>query len=191
MIPFLVLIVTGVIVLATNGILGDILKNMFTYGISPNYRDTLFETAIEQYKLHTFFGAGIYTTNYYLNGIWNYHNYIFQMIGTCGALGLICFISYVYYSIKQSLNWRTYSVFNLIIITYFLIHGLVDNLYFHHLIMPILCVIQALEHQKKKINLFEIQYREDLTNVKFRVELDSLKVSLLFWTGLIYNKEVY
>ena len=84
------------------------------------------------------------------------------MLGTCGALGLIAFLTYLYFSIVKSLRWRSYSVFNLIVILYFLIHGFFDTMYFHHLLMPIILVLQAVEHEKEDINLFEIQYSDIL-----------------------------
>ena len=161
LIPFAVFGIIGIIVLAVNGILGDVLARMTEYGPALNGRDVLYQIAVDNFNKHTIIGAGVYTTHLY-NYAWNYHNYALQMLGTCGALGLIAFLTYLYFSIVKSLRWRSYSVFNLLVILYFLIHGLFDTTYFHHLLMPIILVLQAVEHEKEDINLFEIQYSDIL-----------------------------
>jgi hypothetical protein len=154
----LILFGAGIMIyLGINGYLSDIVSRMTSYGFSWNARDVLFEKAIERFKIHPILGDGVYTTNYYFPKLWNYHNYIFQMLGTCGSLGLIFFMFYLYTSIRRSMHFKFYSVFNLIIILYFLIHGFFDTIYFHHAIMPIILVLQAVEHENN-INLFEIQY---------------------------------
>ncbi|RIA78410.1 O-antigen ligase [Anaeroplasma bactoclasticum] len=160
LIPFFVLGITGIIVLGCNGILGDIIHRFLNSGSSLSGRDSLYLIAIEKFKLHSLIGNGVYTTRLYFS-VWNYHNYILQMLGTCGALGLLAFLFYLYASITRSLRWRSYSVFSLIVILYFLIHGLFDTTYFHHLLMPIILALQAVEYENN-INLFEIQYSDIL-----------------------------
>lgn len=163
LIPFAVFGIIGIIVFATNGILGDVIGRLVDMGTSFGGRESVYQAAITQFNQHPIIGQGVYTTNHYVYGIWNYHNYFLQMLGTCGALGMIAFLFYLYFSIVKSLRWRSYSVFNLIVILYFLIHGLFDTTYFHHLLMPIILVLQAVEHEKEDINLFEIQYSDILT----------------------------
>lgn len=161
LIPFGVLIAIGIIVLAVNGILGKAFERIMELGASLNGRDILYNIAVERFQEYPIVGAGVYTTHLY-DSAWNYHNYALQMLGTCGALGLMAFLTYLYFSIVKSLRWRSYSVFNLIVILYFLVHGLFDTTYFHHLLMPIILVLQAVEHEKEDINLFEIQYSDIL-----------------------------
>jgi hypothetical protein len=67
------------------------------------------------------------------------------MLGTCGIIGLISFLIYLFLSIKRTCSKDLYSAFVRIIILYFLIHGLMDTLYFNHLIMTLICVLQAVQ----------------------------------------------
>lgn len=160
--PLILLGAGAMIFLGVNGKLSEIVNRMTTYGFSWNGRDALYGKALERFYAHTLLGQGVYTTNYYFDWLWNYHNYFFQMLGTCGALGVVTFISYLYFSIERSMRLKSYSIFNLIVILYFLIHGFFDTIYFHHVIMPIILVLQAVEYKKEDINLFEIQYSKCL-----------------------------
>ena len=103
----------GMIILAANGTLGEILKRMMIVGINLSGREKVFATAIDHFISNPILGQGVYTSRLYLD-VWNYHNYILQMLGTCGIFGFIAFIIYLYYSLKQSLNYRSYSIYNLI-----------------------------------------------------------------------------
>ena len=164
-IPYWTFIITmislGLVMFYFTGLMEDITAKMAEMGANINGRDVLYKIAIERFNEHTLFGAGVYTTHYYHPEIWNYHNYFFQMVGTCGILGALAFLLYLYFSIKRSMRINLYSIFTLIVILYFLIHGFYDTIYFHHYIMPLICILQAVE-KNENINLLEIQYSDIL-----------------------------
>ena len=164
-IPYWTFIITmislGLVMFYFTGLMEDITAKMAEMGANINGRDVLYKIAIERFNEHTLFGAGVYTTHYYHPEIWNYHNYFFQMVGTCGILGALAFLLYLYFSIKRSMRINLYSIFTLIVILYFLIHGFYDTIYFHHYIMPLICILQAVE-KEENINLYEIQYSDIL-----------------------------
>ena len=163
--PYWAFIITmislGLVMFYFTGLMEDITAKMAEMGANFNGRDEIYLIAIDKFNKYTLFGAGVYTTNYYIPDIWNYHNYFFQMIGTCGILGALAFLLYLYFSIKRSMRINLYSIFTLIGILYFLIHGFYDTIYFHHYIMPLICILQAVE-KTENINLYEIQYSDIL-----------------------------
>ena len=167
-IPYWAFIITmislGLVMFYFTGLMEDITAKMAEMGASFNGRDEIYLIAIDKFNKYTLFGAGVYTTHYYIQDIWNYHNYFFQMVGTCGILGALAFLLYLYFSIKRSMHLNLYSIFTLIVILYFLIHGFYDTIYFHHYIMPLICILQAVE-KTENINLYEIQY-SDILNRK-------------------------
>lgn len=152
LIPFALAITAGIILLVVSGVLQETFQRMSDFGFSLNGREDVYPIAIEKFKTHPFIGNGVYTTHLYTD-LWNYHNYVLQMLGTCGIVGLLAFVVYLFFSIKRSFHLNLYSVFILIVILYFLIHGLFDTIYFHHLIMPILVVLQAVEYPEVKENI--------------------------------------
>ena len=164
-IPYWAFIITmislGLVMFYFTGLMEDITAKMAEMGANFNGRDEIYLIAIDKFNKYTLFGAGVYTTHYYIQDIWNYHNYFFQMIGTCGILGALAFFLYLYFSIKRSMRINLYSIFTLIVILYFLIHGFYDTIYFHHYIMPLICILQAVE-KTENINLYEIQYSDIL-----------------------------
>ena len=67
------------------------------------------------------------------------------MLGTCGILGLLAFITYMVFSVKRTWHFDMYSIFVGIVIIYFLIHGIFDTMYFHSILMPLVVVLQAVQ----------------------------------------------
>ena len=164
-IPYWTFIITmislGLVLCYFTGLIESIITKMLEMGANFNGRGEIYLIAVEKFNEYTLFGAGVYTTHYYIQDVWNYHNYFFQMIGTCGILGTLAFFLYLYFSIKRSMKMNLYSIFTLVVILYFLIHGFYDTIYFHHYVMPLICILQAVE-KTENINLYEIQYSDIL-----------------------------
>ncbi|RIA78408.1 glycosyltransferase involved in cell wall biosynthesis [Anaeroplasma bactoclasticum] len=153
LIPFVLLAIVGVFILYKTGLIQEFTSHMKEMGFDGNHRDDVFKTSWDQFLVHPIIGSGVYTAKYYIPagyGFWNYHNYILQMLGTCGIIGLISFLIYLFFSIKRTCSKDLYSAFVGIIILYFLIHGLMDTLYFNHLIMTLICVLQAVQVSKRE-----------------------------------------
>lgn len=144
LIPFVVGMIVCIVFLYRTGALQEILDRLKNIGFSENGRNEVYEAAIEQFKLHPIIGSGVYTTHLYVEW-WNYHNYVLQMLGTCGILGLLAFITYMVFSVKRTWHFDMYSIFVGIVIIYFLIHGIFDTMYFHNILMPLVVVLQAVQ----------------------------------------------
>ena len=158
LIPFVLSAVVGIIVLLKIGYLQEITAHLKDMGLSDNNRNHVFSIGWEQFLAHPIIGSGAYTSRHFIEdgfNTWNYHNYIIQMLGTCGIVGLLTFLVYLGFSIKRTLNKDLYSAFVGVVILYFLIHGLMDTLYFNHLIMTLVCVLQAVQVKDTKIAVSE------------------------------------
>lgn len=148
LIPYALAIVVGIIVLYKTGCLQKILEHMKGMGFDDNSRNSVFSSAWNQFKLHPIIGSGVNTAKLFTDPeikVLNYHNYALQMLGTCGIVGLIAFLVYIVFSIKRTINKDLYSAFIGVLILYCLIHGLMDTIYFNHLIMTLICVLQVLQ----------------------------------------------
>lgn len=168
LIPIIAIGVAGIFFLYKTGMIQEVIDHLKEMGFDDNMRDIVFQTGWDQFKANPWLGGGVYTTKYYIHkglGFYNYHNYIIQIMGTCGIVGLIPFLCYLFFSIKRTIRKDLYSVFVSIIIIYFLIHGLFDTIYFNHLIMTLLCVLQAVQINEKEKG--ETSMKKIIINGKF------------------------
>ena len=147
----IIVIIIFIAFLIVKGYLSEIVLHFKIYTFfTDNGRLWVFNTALERFKEHPIIGAGVYSTHYYLKDFYNYHNYYMQMLGTCGILGTLAFTLYLIVSIKRVIKHDLYCAFIGIVTMYFLFHGLLDTIYFNHVIMPILMVLLALIYDKPK-----------------------------------------
>lgn len=142
---FLILQLTGI-----KNILITILSNK---RFDPSGRKDVYSVAIERFKAHPIIGQGVYSARYFLDhlnlNIFNYHNYYLQMLGTCGIIGALAFTLFLIFSIKRCIKKDLFSLFTILVMLYFLIHGALDTLFFNAYIMPILCVLLAVTMDSK------------------------------------------
>lgn len=196
------LLVISVIVLFAKGYVSKYINYFKEYGIF-NYsgRNYIFEIAIEQFKKHPIIGSGVYSSHYYFNKSehialiwfnWNYHNYYLQMLGTCGLLGAIAFTIFLFFSIKRVLHKNMYSMLTLTVTIYFLIHGLLDTMYFDYVIMPILMVTIALINDKEDKYMKNILVLGGAGYIGSHtcVELLNNNYSVIIYDNLSNSKEV-
>lgn len=152
------IMILGVLGLWASGYLSKILSDLTnTEGSIQNGRDVIWNIAIKKFKEHWLIGAGNNTGSYFINketgGWWNYryyHNHYLQMLATCGIVGAVAFTSYLVTSILRCIRKEEYSLFVLIIILYFLVHGALDTLYFNTCLEPVLVILLALIPLEKK-----------------------------------------
>lgn len=118
-------------------------------------RMELYKKGFDVFKGNPIFGAGSYSSQYYLIISINYHNYIIQSLATLGIVGLIGFGYYMYTIVKGTLVKHFFNVSVLFIIILLSIHGLVDTTWYNPLIMIIISVILPLMPQKSALSMIE------------------------------------
>lgn len=108
-------------------------------------RDELWDLAVYLFKKNWFLGTGWGTSYYYIEIILgrtenNYHNYILQA-STCGILGIVSFLTVVFYLLKKVYSKNLYSLTMLAILVMFLVHGFVDTLFLNPILMSVLLIL--------------------------------------------------
>ena len=168
LIPIAVTVICGIILLNKTGLMQEVIDHLKEMGFDDNDRNSVFSSGWNQFLAHPFIGSGVNTAKIYTDPklhVLNYHNYALQMLGTCGIVGFISFLIYLGFSIKRTCNKDLYSIFVGIVIIYFLIHGFMDTMYFNHLIMTLLCVLQAMQINEKEEG--EASVKKIIINGKF------------------------
>lgn len=136
----------ALVVLKNNGSFNLILDMFKDRGASLSGRSEIYKIAIDNLKNHFFIGTGVYSSRYYIelnypdNAVYNYHNCILQA-SCCGMLGIVAFIAYIVYLIKSCLKKNWFAMFVLILIVYYLSHGMIDTLFFNKRIEIILLLM--------------------------------------------------
>ncbi len=131
----------------------DVLLRLFESGFDLSGRDRVYEIAWNQFTKNPIIGSGVYTSHFYLvkyefGNIWNYHNYILQILSTCGILGGIGFTSYLVFSIKRTIQCNLYSLVLVVLTAYFLVHGALDTLYFNRELMLLILIPLAILEER-------------------------------------------
>lgn len=145
------LIVIGILALAISGYLSKIFEELTdTNGSIENGREVVWKIAWKEFTNHWFIGAGVNTGRYFINKetggwwhYWYYHNHYLQIMAGCGIVGAICFTFYIVAQVLRCIRKDEFSLFGLIVILYFLVHGALDTLYFNASIEPVLLIILA------------------------------------------------
>lgn len=158
----LMLSICAIIVLIAKGYGQSFISHFKNLNIfNANGRIEVFSTAKEQFLERPFIGSGAYSSHYFLTNkyyyivddFYTYHNDYLQMLGTCGILGGIAFTFFLIVSIKRTCKKNLYCVFVGVITIYFLLHGILDTLYFNHILAPLLLVLLAMIYEKPKNEL--------------------------------------
>lgn len=153
-----IVICVTIFALSLGNFFDPILQGIKSRKFSLSGREKVYEIAWKRFIAHPIFGSGVYTARYYLEpiefGIYNYHNHYLQILATCGIIGGLAFTGFLFFSIKRNIKNNLFSLFTLIVMLYFLIHGALDTLFFNTYIMPILCVLLAITNDAKIIDEF-------------------------------------
>lgn len=158
---FVILVIVAIFMYAT-GFITDIVDSLKNKSVD-NGRVGVSDIAIEQFKKHPILGTGVGTARFYLkhlgNDLKNYHNYMLQVASTMGIVGVLAFIAYLASIIYRAFRIKDlFALAVLTIIAYFLIHGLVDTVFFSGRQFPIFNMLLAmiplskLENREKKID---------------------------------------
>lgn len=124
-------------------------------GSDLNGRKELYELAKENFKKNLFIGTGAGSSGYYIknnfpwNPVNNYHNVFYQMT-TCGILGLISLVIYLFTILKRLFRKDLLALILFILFLYFMIHGQVDTLFFNRKVMPFFTIAIMLLPTLKK-----------------------------------------
>ncbi len=144
----------------------DLLK---TRDSNLNGREKVYDVALKHWREHPIIGTGYGTAQYYLQkdltgwNLYNYHNYFYQILSTCGIIGAIAFAIYLADALVKNNNKDYITILFYFITLYCLGHGLVDTVFFGRMIMLLYAILYAYIKQIKQPNI--------RTNIKGELEL--------------------
>lgn len=132
-----------------------------------NGRQEIWPVAWNHFKNNWFLGTGYGTQRIFIMAettqtVYNYHNYFLQ-ISTCGIVGIIAFIVYLFnigWHCINKLDW--FNIAFISILALFLVNGFVDTLFFSNKIMPLFSICLCYVDLKTKEMSLENQWKEKL-----------------------------
>lgn len=136
-------------------------------GKGLNGRQEIWPVAWNHFKNNWFLGTGYGTQRIFIMAettqtVYNYHNYFLQ-ISTCGIVGIIAFIVYLFnigWHCINKLDW--FNIAFISILALFLVNGFVDTLFFSNKIMPLFSICLCYVDLKTKEMFLENQWKEKL-----------------------------
>ncbi len=136
-------------------------------GKGLNGRQEIWPVAWNHFKNNWFLGTGYGTQRIFIMAettqtVYNYHNYFLQ-ISTCGIVGIIAFIVYLFnigWHCINKLDW--FNIAFISILALFLVNGFVDTLFFSNKIMPLFSICLCYVDLKTKEMSLENQWKEKL-----------------------------
>lgn len=136
-------------------------------GKGLNGRQEIWPVAWNHFKNNWFLGTGYGTQRIFIMAettqtVYNYHNYFLQ-ISTCGIVGIITFIVYLFnigWHCINKLDW--FNIAFISILALFLVNGFVDTLFFSNKIMPLFSICLCYVDLKPKEISLEKQWKEKL-----------------------------
>ncbi len=131
-----------------------------------NGRTPVYNTAIRRFKNHILIGNGLFSSHYYMAldinaKLYFYHNYILQTMSDLGILGLIAFGYFIFTIVKPLFKKNIASTALLMMIVYYLVHGLLDTTFYLAFLMIILSFIVVFSVVEDKV---DIEKELDLNN---------------------------
>lgn len=150
----------------------------FEGGDLLNLEDRLpiYTTGIEVFLKFPIYGAGVFTSSYYLNPsglsvaptyqlLNNYHNYVIHTLATTGLVGLCAFLYWIRSIFKSLYRKNDFNTIVFFILVCMLLNGLVSTTFYEPVIMLIMFVIWASVSANDKKNL----KANDLTNYQIHL----------------------
>lgn len=136
-----------------------------------NGRQEIWAVAWNHFKNNWFLGTGYGTQRIFIMAettqtVYNYHNYFLQ-ISTCGIVGIIAFIVYLFnigWHCINKLDW--FNIAFISIFALFLVNGFVDTLFFSNKIMPLFSICLCYVDLKPKEISLENEWKEKLKIIK-------------------------
>ncbi len=152
LISTLAILVVGIAIFFISGAYKIVIDNIEQFNIGVGTRERLYDLAISEWNNRFITGTGPKTSKYTIgvqwwyvqDSVYNYHNALLQIGSTCGLIGLITFVIYLYYALIKNLNYNMISLPIILVFIYSLVHGMVDTLYFNFRIMPLLSIIYVI-----------------------------------------------
>lgn len=136
-----------------------------------NGRQEIWPVAWNHFNNNWFLGTGYGTQRIFIMAettqtVYNYHNYFLQ-ISTCGIVGIIAFIVYLFnigWHCINKLDW--FNIAFISIFALFLVNGFVDTLFFSNKIMPLFSICLCYVDLKPKEISLENEWKEKLKIIK-------------------------
>ena len=128
-----VLFVIGALLLSRR--LGILIRNFMDYGFGDNGRFALWKAGWSHFLKYPVFGSGFYDS---FEGDWNfvlapyfYHNTLVQMLGACGAAGLLAYLWHRAMTVRLVFRNKTVPKFFLgVCVLGLVLFSLIDVLFF-------------------------------------------------------------
>ena len=154
-----VIAVLALVIIVTPEKIVDLFKKIGTN------RSTLYSIAWAQFKEHITFGTGIGSSYYYLvrdliskQTLYNYHNYILQILSTMGIIGFGLFLYHLSTIIIKIWGYKSHNIMLIAVLTYFLINGLFDSIFFEDPYMIWYFILISVFCKTKNSDLNKIYY---------------------------------